>query len=79
VGELLDGPAQLTFVVNECRMRARVTKGIERALIGALLIAAIAWGFLYNYVLEDKPKPMQLRPIAQFIGGDVGSPIIVGA
>jgi hypothetical protein len=50
------------------------------ALIGALLIASsIAWGFLYNYVLEGKPHPMQSRPIAQFIGGDVGSPRIVGA
>jgi hypothetical protein len=48
----------------------RVTKGVEKALIGALLIAAIAWGFLYDYVLEDKPQPMQLQPFAQFIGGD---------
>jgi hypothetical protein len=61
-------------------MRVRVTKGVEMALIGALLIASsIAWGFLYNYVLEGKPQPMQSRPIAQFIGGDVGSPRIVGA
>jgi hypothetical protein len=50
----------------------RVTKGVEKALIGALLIAAIAWGFLYNHVLEDDPKPTQLQPL-QFMGGDVGS------
>jgi hypothetical protein len=56
----------------------RVPRGVEKALIGALLIAAIAWGFLYNHVLEDNPRPMQLRPFAHFIGGDVGSPIIVG-
>jgi hypothetical protein len=36
----------------------RVTKGVEKALIGALLIAAIAWGFLYNRVLENEPKPV---------------------
>jgi hypothetical protein len=35
----------------------QVTKGVEKALIGALLIAAIAWGFLYNHVLEDEPQP----------------------
>jgi hypothetical protein len=53
-------------------MRVRVTKGVEYALIGALLIAAIAWGFLYNYVLQDNPQPMPLQPSAQFIGGTVG-------
>jgi hypothetical protein len=40
----------------------RVTKGVEKALIGTLLIAAIAWGFLYNHVLEDNPQPKQLQP-----------------
>jgi hypothetical protein len=50
----------------------RVTKGVEKALIGALLIAAIAWGFLYNHVLEDEPPPMQLRSPAQFFGGESG-------
>jgi hypothetical protein len=54
----------------------RVTKGVAKALISALLIAAIAWGFLYNYVLEDNPQPKQLHPFAQFIGGDFGSPVI---
>jgi hypothetical protein len=54
-------------------MRVRVTKGLEKALIGALLIAAIAWGFPYNHVLEDNPQPMPWQPLAQFMGGDVGS------
>jgi hypothetical protein len=50
----------------------RVTKGVEKALIGALLIASIAWGFLYNFVLEDNPQPMPSQSFAQFIGGTVG-------
>jgi hypothetical protein len=44
------------------------------ALIGTLLIAALAWAFLYDHVLEHEPQPMQLQPSAQFIGGDFGSP-----
>jgi hypothetical protein len=49
----------------------RVTKGVEKALIGALLVASsIAWAFLYNYVVEDNPQPKQLQPSAQFMGGD---------
>jgi hypothetical protein len=32
-------------------------KVVEKALIGALLIAALAWGFSYNYLLEDNPQP----------------------
>jgi hypothetical protein len=40
----------------------RVPEIVENVLIGALLIAAIAWGFLYNHVLEDEPQPTQLRP-----------------
>jgi hypothetical protein len=36
----------------------RVPRVAEKALIGALLIAAIAWGFLYNRVLENEPKPV---------------------
>ena len=54
----------------------RVPRIVEKALIGALLIAAIAWGFLYNHVLEDNPQPMQMQPSAQFIGGGVKSPMI---
>jgi hypothetical protein len=51
----------------------RVPRIVEKALIGGLLIASsIAWGFLYNYVLEGKPQAMQSRPIAQFIGGNFG-------
>jgi hypothetical protein len=69
------------FQADERGVRlVRVPRGVEKALIGALLIASsIAWGFLYNYVLEDNPQQMQLWPIAQFIGGVVGSPIIFGA
>ena len=55
----------------------RVQKGVEKALmIGTLLIAALAWAFLYEHLLEDEPQPMQLPPSAQFIGGDFGSPLI---
>jgi hypothetical protein len=51
----------------------RVPRSVEKALIGALLIASsIAWGLLYNHVLEDNPQPKQLQPSAQFIGGTVG-------
>jgi hypothetical protein len=49
----------------------RLPKGVAKALIGALLIAALAWGFLYDHVLEDEPQPMQLQPSTQFIGGDL--------
>ena len=56
--------------------RVRVPRVVEYAAIGALLIASIAWGFLYNFVLEDNPHPMQLQPSAQFIGGNFGSPLI---
>jgi hypothetical protein len=41
----------------------RVPKGVEKALIGILLIAAVAWGFLYDRFLEDEPQPMQLHTI----------------
>jgi hypothetical protein len=51
----------------------RVPRGVEKALIGAAMIAATAWGFLYNHILEDEPRPMQLRPLGQLIGGDFGS------
>jgi hypothetical protein len=62
----------LNHAADEGRMRlVRVPKGVEKALIGTLLIAAIAWGFLYNHVLENEPQPMQLQPSAQFIGGDL--------
>jgi hypothetical protein len=47
----------------------QVPKGVEKALIGTLLIVALAWGFLYNHLLEDEPRLMQLQPSAQFIGG----------
>jgi hypothetical protein len=47
----------------------RVPKGVEKVLIGTLLIAALAWGFLYNHVLEDEPQPMRLQRSAQSIGG----------
>ena len=50
----------------------RVPRVVEKALIGALLVASIAWGFLYNFVLGDNPQPMQMQPSAQFIGGTVG-------
>jgi hypothetical protein len=50
----------------------RVPRVVEKALIGALLMASIAWGFLYNFVLEDNPQPMQMQPSAHFIGGTVG-------
>jgi hypothetical protein len=43
----------------------RLPKGVEKALIGTLLIAALAWGFLYDHVLEVEPQPMQLQPLAQ--------------
>jgi hypothetical protein len=62
---LMGLPRTSDFVVNEYLMRVRVTKGVENALIGALLIAAIAWGFFYNHVLEDNPQPTQLQPFAQ--------------
>jgi hypothetical protein len=39
----------------------RVPKGKKALIIGTLLIAALAWGFLYDYVLEDEPQPMQLH------------------
>ncbi len=39
----------------------RVAKGAKKVLIGTLLIAAVAWGFLYDHVLEDQPQPMQLH------------------
>jgi hypothetical protein len=54
----------------------RVPKGVEKVLIGALLIAAFAWGFLYNHVLEDEPQPMRLQPSAQFSSGNFASPPI---
>ena len=54
----------------------RVPKIFEKALVGALLIAAIAWGFLYNFVLEDNPQPMQMQPSAHFIGGNFESSLI---
>jgi hypothetical protein len=46
----------------------RVPKGVEKALIGILLIAAVAWGFLYDHFLEDEPQPMQLHTIIVPLG-----------
>jgi hypothetical protein len=64
-------PSLSNHAADERRMRlVRVPKGVEKALIGTLLIAALAWAFLYDHVLEDEPQPMQLQPSAQFIGGD---------
>jgi hypothetical protein len=57
-------------------MLVRVPKGVEKALMGILLIAASAWGYLYDRVLEDQPRPMQLQRSGQSIGGDFGSPLI---
>jgi hypothetical protein len=54
----------------------RVPRVVEKALIGALLIASMAWGFLYNLVLEDNPQPMQMQPPAHFIGGNFESSLI---
>jgi hypothetical protein len=47
----------------------RVPKGVEKALIGILLIAAVAWGFLYDRFLEDEPQPMQLHTIIVPLAG----------
>jgi hypothetical protein len=51
----------------------RVPKGLEKVLIGTLLIAALAWGLLYNHVLEDEPQTTRLQRSAQSIGAGSGA------